>query len=119
MANEARMARQEPVVERIDAVKDAPVWDEILSKVSHSKGRLIVEEDGVAKAAVISYREYEFFLSMKAKRDEGFKILEEMSAPFKDVSPDEIEREVAKALAEVRAEMREERRLQAEQAARS
>ena len=42
-------------------------------------------------------------------RAERLRLLELMREPFRDVSPEEIERETAKAVAEVRAEMKAER----------
>jgi hypothetical protein len=112
-----QVADQEPLTETIDITGATPSVSELLQAVSRSRKRVVLEEDGKPKAAVLSYREFEFFKQMKAQRDKRFKILEEIGEAFKDVPPEEIEREVAKALAEVRAEMREERRLQAEQAA--
>jgi hypothetical protein len=44
-----------------------------------------------------------------AEREERWRVLDAMRAPFLNVPPEEIEREVAKAVAEVRAEMRAER----------
>jgi len=49
-------------------------------------------------AAIISMKEYEFYQRLKAQRDRRFEALDALSAPFKDVPPEEIEREVAKAI---------------------
>lgn len=40
------------------------------------------------------------------ERDEAVKVLEAFAAAFADLTPEEIERETARALAEVRAEQR-------------
>ena len=43
------------------------------------------------------------------KQDDDFAVIDEIGRAFEDASPEELEREVARALAEVRAERRRER----------
>jgi prevent-host-death family protein len=95
---------QEPVTETVEITEATPDVSELVRAVARSRKRVVLEEDGTPRAAVLSFREYELFKQMKAERARRFKVLEEMRDAFKDVPPDEIEREVAKALAEVRAE---------------
>lgn len=83
-------------------------WNEILNKVSRKETRVVVEKSGVPMAAVISVEDLERLNKLDAQRQDAFFILGEMREAFKDVPPEEIEREVAKALAEVRKEAREQ-----------
>jgi antitoxin (DNA-binding transcriptional repressor) of toxin-antitoxin stability system len=108
------MRWQEPVTETINVTEARRGWSARLSRVFRREARVIVEKGGIPVAAIIPMWEYEFFLRLKAKRDEEFKFLEDFGAKFADIPPEELEREVAKALAEVRAENRAAR----EQAAR-
>ena len=113
-----RGLQQEPATETINVTEARRGWSGLLNRVFRRQSRVIIERSGIPIAAVISYRDYQFFLSMKARRDERFKVLDEMREAFKDVPPEEIEREVAKAIAEVRAENRERERLAREEASR-
>ena len=103
------MARQEPVTETINVTEARRGWSDLLNRVFRRESHVIVEKSGIPVAAIISMRDFELFKLMKAKREESFKFLDDMRDAFKDVPPEEIEREVAKALAEVRAENRASR----------
>jgi prevent-host-death family protein len=80
---------------------------EVLNKVYREETRIVIEKSGIPVAAVISTDDLERFTRMEAQRAERFTVLNEIGAAFKDVPPEEIEREVAKALAEVREENRQ------------
>lgn len=108
----------EPPTERINVTEARRGWSGLLNRVFRRESRVVVEKSGIPVAAIIPYREYEFFLHMKSRRDERFKALDAMREAFEDVPAEEIEREVAKAIAEVRAENRERERLAHDQAAR-
>src|SRR6266550_7186822 len=82
---------------------------DILNNVFRKETRVIVEKSGIPIAAIISTEDLERFTRLEAQRAERFKVLDEIRAAFKDVSPEEIEREVAKALAEVREENRQQK----------
>ena len=106
-----RFRQQELAAETVNVTEARRGWSALLDRVFRRESRVIIEKSGIPVAAVISYQDYEFFLQMKARRDQHFEALGEFSEAFKDVSPEEIEREVAKANAEVRAENRERERL--------
>jgi hypothetical protein len=57
-------------------------------------------------AALVSTDDLERLTRFDQERAERLALLDELRAPFADVSPDEIEREVERALTEVRAEKR-------------
>jgi len=86
---------------------DAPrQWRDILDRVSHSTTRVIVEEDGIPVAAVISADDLRRLTALDAERAEALAALTAFGERFKDVPEDEIEREVTRAIGEVRAENR-------------
>lgn len=82
---------------------------QVVARVTETQTRMIVEEDGIPIAAVISTKELDRLDRFDAEWDAGWEVLDEIGAAFRDVDPDEIERETAWALAEVRAEMQAER----------
>jgi prevent-host-death family protein len=100
------MRWREPVTETVNVTEARRGWSTLLDRVFKREARVIVEKSGIPVAAVISMQEYEFFLDMKARREDRLKILDTISEPFEEVSVEEIEQEVAKAVAEVRAENR-------------
>jgi prevent-host-death family protein len=110
--------QSEPPTERINATEARRGWSGLLNRVFRRESRVVIEKSGKPVAAIIPHWEYEAYLRMRAKREERFKALDAMRDAFKDVPPEEIEREVAKAIAEVRAENRERERVAREQAAR-
>lgn len=81
-------------------------WSQLLNKVFRSKTRVVVEKSGIPVAAVISAEDLQRFTQMEEQRKERFKVLDKMREAFKDVPPDEIDREVKKAISQVRAENR-------------
>lgn len=101
------------MVERRTATKTVNVtqarqnFSQLLNQVYRSKTRLVVEKSGIPVAAIISARDLERFDRWEAERDRDFAILEKIGQAFKDVPPEEIEREVAKAIAEIREEDRQ------------
>lgn len=111
------MPRPEPPTERINVTEARRGWSGLLNRVFRRESRVVIEKSGIPVAAIIPYWEYEAYLRLRAKRMERFKVLDEMRDAFKDVPPEEIEREVAKAIAEVRAENRERERIEREGAA--
>ena len=69
----------------------------------------IAFERGVPVAAIVSARDLQRLEQLDRKWAEGERVLREFAAGFADQTPEDIERETAKAIAEVRAEMRAER----------
>jgi len=97
----------DPPTERINVTEARRGWSGLLNRVFRREARIVIEKSGIPVAAIISYRDYEAYRRLRARLEERFKALNGLAEPFKDVSPEEIEREVAKAIAEVRAESRE------------
>ncbi len=81
-------------------------WTELLALLASGDTRVIVEQDGVPVAAIVSTQDLESLKRSDLQRIQLLESLQRMSEAFKDVPEEELEREVAKALAEVRAENR-------------
>lgn len=100
------MADYVPVTETIKASEARQQWSALLNEVFRKEKRVIVEKNGTPLVALISASDFQRFQHHDRKQRERIEILERMSEPFKDVSPEEIEREVARAIQEVREEGR-------------
>ncbi len=109
------MQAREPLTKTLKATEARQQWSALLGEVSKRETRVLVEKDGVPVAAIVSREDLERLVEYERRREEGFRVLHEISAAFKDVPREEIEREVDKAVAQVREEMRRERKA-AEQA---
>ena len=83
--------------------------DDLLGRVAGTGMRVIVEHDGAPIAAIVSANDPRRLNVLDAEWEQDFSVFDEIGAAFADASPEEIERETAKAVAEVRAEMRAER----------
>ncbi len=79
----------------------------MLNKVFRRQARVIVEKGGIPVAAIISAEDLERFTKLEQERAERFKALEETWEAFKDVSPEDVEEEVARAVSKVREEKRQ------------
>ncbi len=102
------MREREPMTQTMKASQVRQEWSKLLNTVFRGKTRVVVEKSGIPVAAIISAEDLERLKQFEAQRAERFKVLEEIGAAFKDVLPEELEREVSKALNEVREEARQQ-----------
>jgi prevent-host-death family protein len=104
---------REPQPEReTESLEIAEVQSHLVSlvhDVAEKQSRVLVEEAGAPVAALVSLEDYRRLARMDAQIAEQLRVLGEIREAFRDVPPEERERETAKAVAEVRAEMRAER----------
>ena len=91
----------------VSDIKDTVV--QLLDQVSRGETRIVVEERGVPVAALVSSEDLKQLSRLDEQRAVRRRVVAAMREPFRGVSPEEIERETAKAVAEVREEMRAER----------
>ncbi len=68
-----------------------------------------MQRSGIPVAAIVTVEELRRLEQMDDRREQLFAVLTAISDKFKDVPPEELEREVNKAVAEARAEHRAER----------
>lgn len=109
-----RTRRAQPTTDTMNVSTVRQQWSALLNAVFKRERRIIIEKSGIPVAALISMKDLQRLDRYDADRARDFAALEALREPFKDVPPDEIEREVAKALAEVREEMRAESAMLAE-----
>ena len=79
-----------------------PVAD-LADRVADGRTRLILERDGKAVAAVVSTKDLERLRQLDERRAELRQSLAVLAEPFKDLPPEEIQREVDRAISESRA----------------
>lgn len=76
----------------------------IVDRVFYRNESFIVEKSGEPRAAIVPVRDYR---DLQRRRQEAKKqfwaMTQELQGAFKDVDPDEVEREIAAAIAEARA----------------
>ena len=78
---------------------------ELVNAAAKNGDRVLIEKNGVPAAALISAFEYERMLSLIDERWRATSVIDEIREKFKDVDPDELQREVDKAFKEARAEL--------------
>jgi len=79
----------------------------LVNQVYRHETRVMVEKSGIPVAGIVSAEDLRRLDRLDRERAERFNVLEEFAAGFADQSPEEIERETARAIAEVRAERRQ------------
>lgn len=97
-----------PVTQTMKTSEARKLWSQLINQVFRGESQIIIEKSGLPVAAVISAADLERLTRLEAQRRERFQPLEETWEAFKDVPPEEIEREVARAIAEVRQKRRHE-----------
>jgi prevent-host-death family protein len=90
----------------------------LVNDVCRMRTRVLVEKSGIPVAAIVSVEDFKRLTQMDERDRHAWEVLEAMRAPFRDVPPEELEREAAQAVAEARAERRAERERAKEAAAR-
>lgn len=103
------MAAHEPRARTIE-IQDVPTtWPEVRRVVTRKHERIVLEEDGVPVAAIVSLQDLKALTRLDAEREERFKVFERIGAAFAHETPEESERLAALAVAQAREELRRER----------
>ena len=100
------MHRSQSATRTVDASDAGRQFDELLATVDRAATRVILEKGGKPVAAIISAADLDRLNRLDAKQRETVEVLEAMRAPFRDVPPEEIERETDRIMAEIREENR-------------
>jgi prevent-host-death family protein len=100
------MIEPEPMAKTIKASVARQQFSQLLNEIFRGESRVVVEKSGIPVAAIISASDYQRLARLEAERNKDFAILDEMREAFKDVPPEEIEREVSRAISQVREENR-------------
>jgi antitoxin (DNA-binding transcriptional repressor) of toxin-antitoxin stability system len=78
----------------------------LLRDIDRGELRVLVEQEGIPIAAIISVRDLERFDRLERERDERFAVIDRMREAFADVPIEEIEREAERSVAEARDRLR-------------
>ncbi len=101
------MREREPMIQTMKVTDVRQGFNQLLNRVFKRETRVLIEKSGIPVAAIISAEDLERLTQLEAERRRDFAILDEIGQAFKDVPPEEVEQQVAKAVAEVRAEHRQ------------
>jgi prevent-host-death family protein len=102
------MANPERMTKTIKASVARQQFSQLLNEVFRQESRVLVEKSGIPVAAIISASDFTRLARLEAERNKEFAILDEIGEAFKDVSPEEIEREAKRAITQVREEKRQQ-----------
>jgi prevent-host-death family protein len=107
---EARMQKRERKTVTLNVTEARQQFSQLLNQVYRGEVRVVIEKNGIPVAALMSFRDLEWFDQRREQWDKDFEVLHEIGELFKDVPEEELEHQVAKAVAEARRELREEKR---------
>jgi prevent-host-death family protein len=103
------MPEKTPITETMKISDVRSGLNKLVNRVYRQETRVIVEKSGIPVAALVSAEDVRRLQRLDENLAERRRVLEAMRAPFRDVPPEEIEREAKHTISEVRAEMRAER----------
>ncbi|MDP9474044.1 MAG: type II toxin-antitoxin system Phd/YefM family antitoxin [Chloroflexota bacterium] len=101
--------RQQPATQTMKISEVRGQLNTLVNRVYRKETRVLVEKSGIPVAAIVSTEDLKRLDQLDAEREADFAVVDELREAFKDVPPEELEREAERAIAEVRAEMRAER----------
>jgi len=76
---------------------------QVVNRVAQGEAHVIIENSGLAVAAIISAEEYRRFMRLEAEQNARFEAMGRISDAFADVPLDELDAEVERAVANVRS----------------
>src|SRR4051812_42465894 len=100
------MREQEPMTQTMKISDVKNTLSSLVNKVYRKETRILVEKAGIPVAALVSTEDLKRLAQLDERDRQAREVLEAMRAPFRGVSPEEIQQEADKAIAEVRAERR-------------
>lgn len=83
--------------------------NQLVNRVYRHETRVIVEKSGIPVAAVVSADDVRRLQQLDEDLAKRRRVLEAMREPFRDVPPEEIERETQRIISEMRGEERGDR----------
>jgi prevent-host-death family protein len=84
-------------------------FNSLMNEIYRDETRILVEKSGIPVGAIVPIADLRRLDRLGALDDEAKAILEAMRAPFRGVSPEEIERETERIMSNIREENRRER----------
>lgn len=98
----------EPLIptESLKFTEARPILSDLLNRVFRREARIRIFKGSVPVGAIVSIRNLERLETLDRERAEQFEVFHRIGEQFTDLTPEEIEEQVARAIAEVRAERR-------------
>jgi prevent-host-death family protein len=97
------MREQHPQTQTISDVKNR--LSSLVNEVYQHETRVLVEKSGIPVAAIVSAEDLMRLSQLEQDREALFAAIDRMREAFKDVPPEEIEREADRAVAELRGKL--------------
>jgi prevent-host-death family protein len=102
------MREHEPMTQTMKISDVKNTLSSLVNRVYRKETRVLVEKSGIPVAAIISADDLTRFAQLERERDERFAVIDRMREAFKDVPPEEIEREAERSVAEARERRRKQ-----------
>jgi prevent-host-death family protein len=94
-------ARKQRTTETMNVSESRKQYSEILNRVYRDEEQVVIEKNGIPVAAIVPMSVVRDAEATAKRRAELRAAFEATRAEFRDIPPDEIEREIEKAIAEV------------------
>jgi prevent-host-death family protein len=101
---EDAVASKQPMTQTVKISEVKRQLSHLVDRVYRREARIVVEKSGIPVAGIVSAQDVQRLDRLDRERTERYKALYEFAAGFVDQTPEEIERETARAIADVRAE---------------
>ena len=101
--------RKQRRTETMNVSESRRQYSEILNRIYRDEEQVIIEKNGIPVAAIVPMSVVRDAELTEERRAELRAAFEATRAEFRDIPPDEIEREIEKAIAEVEEERRQRR----------
>jgi prevent-host-death family protein len=101
------MREPEPMTQTMKISEVKNTLSSLVNKVYRKETRVLVEKSGIPVAAIISVDDLKRFAQLEQEREERFAVIDRMREAFKDVPPEEIEREADRSVAAARERLRQ------------
>jgi len=98
-----------PLTETVNASEVRQQFARVLNSVFRHERRVLVEKSGIPVAAVVSTDDLRRLERLDEEDRDAQRIVDAMRKPFAGISPEEIEREAARAVAEDRGKRKKAR----------
>lgn len=96
------MPEHEPVTQTMKISDVKSLLSSLVNEVNRKETRILVEKSGIPVAAIVSADDLRRLHQFDQQREAFFLRIDRMREAFKDVPPEEIEREADRAVAELR-----------------
>ncbi len=96
------MREQAPTTQTMKISDVKNTLSSLVNRVYRKESRVLVEKSGIPVAAIISADDLARFVQLEREREERFAVIDRMREAFKDIPPEELEREAERSVAEAR-----------------